>query len=177
MGERRIKEMKGNTRLRDLYFWSALLILLATVYFFLASYYRWLNFRFTIGGEPFHHWLGWIGTLFIAFFTPAYYILKRRNPKRVRMLIGIHVLGNLLAFLSISVHFAHQLGRPPQFFPKLGTGVTLVAAVILLVSTGFFQRFLIGRRLRRYWRFIHVSVTMSFYLIIIVHILHGLGII
>ncbi|MDH5419374.1 MAG: hypothetical protein OEX06_03485, partial [Candidatus Bathyarchaeota archaeon] len=65
----------------------------------------------------------------------------------------------------------------PQFFPKLGTGVTLVAAVILLVSTGFFQRFLIGRRLRRYWRFIHVSVTMSFYLIILVHILHGLGII
>jgi hypothetical protein len=177
MHEKWITEMKANTRLRDVYFWSGLLILLATLYFSLASYHRWLNFRFTIGGEPFHHWLSWTGTLFIAFFTPAYYILKRQTPNRVGTLIGIHVLGNLLAFMFVSVHFAHQLGRPAQFFPKLGTGVALVAAVILLVSTGFFQRFLIGSRLRRYWRFIHVSVTMSFYLIILVHILHGVGII
>jgi hypothetical protein len=45
------------------------------------------------------------------------------------------------------------------------------------VSTGFFQRFGLGRRLGRYWRFVHVSVTMSFYFIILVHVLHGLGII
>ena len=55
--------------------------------------------------------------------------------------------------------------------------MTLYAALILLVSTGFFQRFRLGRRLSRYWRFVHVSVTMSFYIIILVHVLHGLGII
>jgi len=55
--EEGIREMKGNSRLRDLFFWSALLILVVTVYLIPAAYYRWLNFRFVIGPEPFHHWL------------------------------------------------------------------------------------------------------------------------
>ena len=177
MDLRRVEEMKGNARLRDLFFWSALLILAATVYLIPAAYYRWLNFRFVIGPEPFHHWLSWSGTSFIAFFTPAYSFLKRRYPTRLKTLLGIHVLGNLVSFMFVSVHLAHQLGRPRQFYPKLGTGVTLYATLILLVSTGFFQRFGLGKRLGRYWRFVHVSVTMSFYIIILVHVLHGLGII
>lgn len=156
---------------------SSLLILFTTAYLIPAAYYRWINFRFLIGTEPFHHWLSWSGTLFIAFFTPTYSILKRRYPKRIKTLLGIKVLGNLVAFMFISVHIAHQLGRPPQFYPRLGTGVTLYVTLILLVSTGYCQRFHLGRRLLRYWRFIHVSVMMSFYIIILVHILHGLGII
>jgi hypothetical protein len=167
--------MKGGKA--SISFWVALMILLVTIFLFLSSYFRWVNFRFAIGPYAFHHWLGWIGTFYIAFSTPAYHILKRRIPRRMKMLLEIHCFGNLLAFTGISVHFGHQLGRPPQFFPELGTGVVLYAAVIQNVSTGFFQKFRIGKKLGRYWRFIHVSMTMSFYLVILVHILHGLKII
>ena len=124
-----------------------------------------------------HHVLSWSGTLFITFFTPAYYLLKRRYPSKMRSLLGVHVIGNLIAFMFVSVHYAHHLGRPAQFFPKLGTGVTLLAALLLLISTGFLQRFGVMRSRAKHWRFIHVSVTLSFYIIILVHVLHGLGII
>jgi len=114
--------MKGNSRLRDLFFWSALLIFVATVYLIPAAYYRWLNFRFLIGPEPFHHWLSWTGTAFIAFFTPSYAFLKRRYPKRLKTLLGIHVLGNLVSFMFVSVHLAHQLGRPRSSTRSSGRG-------------------------------------------------------
>lgn len=164
------------TRLKDPNFLSASLIIFVTVYLMFAGYFRWLNFRFIIGPFSFHHLLSITGTLFIAIYTPAYYFLKRRSPRRMRRLLGIHCFGNLLAFMFVSVHFSHHLGRPPQFFPDLGTGVTLYAAVILLAATGFLQRFRVIGKLR-YWRFVHISMTMSFYLIILVHVLHGLGVI
>jgi len=165
------------TRLKNLTFFSASLMILATVYLSFSSYFRWLNFRFIIGPFSLHHWLSITGTIFIAVYTPAYYFLKRRSPRRMRTLLGIHCFGNLLAFMFISVHFSHHLGRPPQFYPEPGTGVTLYVAVILLTATGFLQRFQIARKLGRYWRFIHISVTTSFYLIILVHVLHGLGVV
>ena len=117
------------------------------------------------------------GDLLYCFLHAGYSFLKRRYPKRLKTLLGVHILGNLVSFMFVSAHYAHQLGRPRQFYPKLGTGVTLYTTLLLLVSTGFFQRFGLGRRLGRYWRFVHVSVTMSFYIIILVHVLHGLGII
>jgi len=173
-------EVKHMNRLRDIYFWSALLIVLATIYLMVATYLRWFLLHFTldlfIGSFYIHHWFSWIGTLFIAVFTPAYYILKRRYAKRFRTLLKLHVFGNLLAVMLVSIHFTQQISRPPQFYPDLGTGIVLYAAMIILVATGFLQRFQFAKSLGRYWRFIHNSVTVTFYLIIIVHILHGLEI-
>jgi hypothetical protein len=142
-----------------------------------ASYFRWFDFRFNIGPFLFNHWLGIVGTLFIAVYTPVFYVLKRRHPKGARTLLGIHSFGNLLAFMFVSVHFSHQLGRPPTAFPDLATGVPLYAAMILLTVTGLLQRFKVAGKRGRYWRFVHVSMAMSFYLIILVHVLHGFGVI
>jgi hypothetical protein len=49
--------------------------------------------------------------------------------------------------------------------------------MVLLVGTGFLQRFqLIPSIKPQSYRFIHVGSAVAFYLIIIVHILHGLAI-
>ena len=163
------------SRLRNPYFWAAVVILLATVYVSFGTYVGWFQLGFLVGPYRFNHWTSWIGFLFVALYTPVYHILKRRYPKRAKALLGTHVIGNLLSFLLISVHFASQLGRPAQFFPDLGTGIILYAMVAIMVATGILQRFQIASSFLRKWRFLHTSMATSFYLVILVHVLQGLG--
>jgi protein-S-isoprenylcysteine O-methyltransferase Ste14 len=161
------------SRFKNASFGLALLIVIVTVILMVSVYTRFLQLHILIEEFYIHHWLSWTGTLFIAFFTPAYYLAKRRAPSKLRTLLKVHVFGNLIAVMFVSIHFTQQISRPPQAFPQLGTGIVLYAAMILLVLTGFFLRF----RPVRYSRFWHTSVAVSFYLIIVVHVLHGLGII
>jgi len=135
-----------------------------------------VSVRLFVGQYRFNHWLGWIGVLFVVLYTPLYYVLKRRYAKRAKALLGSHVIGNLASFMLISIHFASQMSRPAQFFPDLGTGIVLYPIMIILVVTGIFQRFQIARNLGRKWRFLHTSLATSFYLVIFVHILQGLGV-
>jgi len=172
LGEKRL-----TSRLKDGYFWAAVLIILATIYFSVATYLRWFDLGFMVGQYRFNHWLGWTGTVFVAIFTPLYYVSKRRYPKRGKALLGIHVIGNLIAFLLISVHFAHQVGRSPQYYPDLGTGVVLYLVMLVMAFTGIFQRFQLAQSQGRRWRFLHVSAAISFYLVIFVHVLHGIELI
>jgi len=175
--------MERPTILKDRNFWIAIGIILITTCLSIATFLRWFRLRFQVGPFYFTHWLGWIGSLFIAFYTPTYYILKRRNPRHVKTLIKIHVFGNLLAVMLISIHYAQQMGRPAQFYPELGTGLTLYIVMFLLVATGFLHRFGILDRLRRYRvflphqnRFLHIAITTTFYIVIIVHALRNMGI-
>jgi len=162
---------------RDVEFWLAVVIILVTIPLSVATYFRWFQLNFFVGPFRYTHWLSWIGTLFIAFFTPAYYVLKRRYPKKLKVLLRIHVFGNLISFLLISIHYAQQVGRPPRFFPDLGTGLVLYIVMPLLVATGFLHRFQILKSIKPHLhRFFHVSITLSFYLVIIVHILQGLNV-
>jgi len=166
---------------KDLIFWSALMIILIAVFLLVAVYFKWLSVSFFVGPLRFGHWLGVLGTLFIAFLTPAYYILKRRYPKRLKAMLNVHIFGNLFSFMFISVHFAQQISRPPQFYPDLGTGVILYVTMLLLVSTGFLHRFrlLEGRGIYppHRNRFLHLSITLTFYLVIVFHSLRNLGLI
>jgi uncharacterized membrane protein YidH (DUF202 family) len=165
---------------KDVEFWSASVIVLLTVFLSVATYLRWFRVNFYVGPFFLGHWLGWIGTIFIAFLTPSYYVLKRRYPKRLKSLLRIHMFGNLFSFMLISIHFAQQIGRPSQFYPDLGTGLILYVVVLILVSTGFFHRFRILESRKVYPphrnRFLHISITLSFYLVIIVHVLRNLRI-
>ncbi|MDH5794024.1 MAG: hypothetical protein OEZ18_05645 [Candidatus Bathyarchaeota archaeon] len=166
---------------KDLNFWFALMVILVAIFLLVAVYFDWLGVSFFVGPLRFGHWLGVLGTLFIAFFTPAYYILKRRYPKRLKAMLNVHIFGNLFSFMLISVHFAQQISRPPQFYPDLGTGVILYIAMLILVSTGFLHRFklLEGRRIYppHRNRFLHLSITLTFYLVIVFHALRNLGLI
>ena len=168
--------------LKDLNFLIALTIILVTTILSIATFYRWFQLRFQVGPFSFTHWLGWIGALFIAFYTPIYYVLKRRNPKRIKTLIKIHVFGNLLAVMLISIHYAQQMGRPAQFYPELGTGLTLYIVMFILVATSFLHRFGMLEKLGRYRiilphqnRFLHIAI-LTFYTVIIVHALRNVGI-
>jgi hypothetical protein len=164
---------------KDTNFWSALIIILVTISLSVAVFFDWIGVSFFVGPLRFGHWLGVIGTLFIAFFTPAYYILKRRYSEKIKAMLNVHMFGNLFSFMLISVHFAQQMSRPPQFYPDLGTGGILYVAMILLVSTGFLHRFRLLEGLRVYPphrnRFLHLSITLTFYLVIVFHALRNLG--
>ncbi len=166
--------------LKDAGFWLALITILVTVCLSVGTYLRWLPLSFRIGELFFAHWLGIIGFLFIGIYTPTYYALKRRYSKRIKNLVGIHVFGNLLSFMLISIHTAQQLGRPPQFYPDLGTGLAVYIITLILVATGFVHRYGLLASLGKYQmphrnRFTHVALTLSFYIVVIVHALRNLG--
>lgn len=154
----------------------AVALLIATILLMAATYFRWVNLGFIIGPYRFNHWVGWIGALYIAFAVPVYAVFKRKKPQKFQTLLRIHMYGNLLAFLLISIHFTSQIIRPT--LPDLGTGTALYFAMLLLTATGLLQRFKIipGLKIQSN-RFLHVSLAVSFYLVIGIHILHGIGII
>jgi uncharacterized SAM-binding protein YcdF (DUF218 family) len=111
--------------------------------------------------------MGLIGGFWIAFVTPAYYVLKRRRPKRIKAWVRIHVFGNLVAFMLISVHFTYWIIS----VSFMGTGLALFVAMLTLVVTGLLQRFNMMQSSGRHIRFIHISMTTAIYLILTIHIL------
>ena len=140
----------------------------------MGTYLGWFDFGVIVGQNRLNHWLGWFGFLFILVHIPLFVTLKRKYVNKIRLFLGIHVLGNLLAYMLITIHFASQISRPAQFYPDLGTGLTLYTFMIVLVTTGFLQRFNLLNRFRRNWRFLHTSSVMALLVIILIHILHGI---
>lgn len=153
--------------------WMGLLILAITVVLVVAIQLQWFRLRISIAGELSHHWVGWFGAVFIGTYLPVYLILKRKYPNKKMTLILIHIFGNLLSFTAIAVHFTHQLTRPPEAFPALGTGVALIVALLISVISGFVMRFQLARKNYNSWRWVHTAVMLSFYIIAFIHILHG----
>ena len=156
-------------------FYASLLLILATVLIMFMVYFDWIQLHFLIGPYNFHHWLSWIGTIFVAVYTPIYYWMKRNKPASLKNLLKVHIFGNLFAFMFVSIHFTQQMSRPAQFFPHLGTGIVLYPTLLLLVITGFVNRFLSYKN-KKNLLFLHKGITLTFYLTIIVHILHGIEI-
>ncbi len=158
---------------RDFSFLFGILIIILTIFLSAGIYFHMLQFRFLVGPLYFSHWLSWIGTLFIAFFTPAYYFLKRHYAKNIRRLLRFHCLGYLLAFMFISIHFFSETPR--------GTGEALYITTLILVVSGFIFRFQflrtnIGKyNLNHLMKYIHLSVVMTFYIVIVVHIIQHIG--
>jgi hypothetical protein len=159
--------------LRDPNFLVALAIILVTIILSAGVSFHWFQFSFLVGPLTLSHWLSWIGAMFIAFYTPTYTILKRRRPKRTRDLLQIHTLGNLFAFMLVSIHYF-------QMTPH-GTGLALYITTLILVATGFISRFQLLKNIGGYSlikphinRFIHISVTSTFYIVIVVHIFQHL---
>jgi len=165
-------------RKRNWELWFAALAIVLTVFLMFAYYNRWFSFAARIGPFRIIHYIAFAGTLYIAFGVILFTFLKRRKPKRYKLLLRVHGFGNLIAFILISMHFAGQVGRPANFYPTFGTGLALYIGMVSLVVTGLFLRFSLIRRLSPETnRFVHAGLAFTFYIIIIVHILHGLNII
>lgn len=142
-----------------------------------AYYNRWFSFAARVGPYRIIHYIAFAGTFYIAFGVILFSFFKHRSYSHPRALSGVHTFGNLFSFLLISMHFAGQVGRPADFYPEFGTGLSLYITMVLLVSTGLFLKFGILKVKPKTKRFIHVGLAFAFYIIIFVHILHGIGII
>ncbi len=158
------------TRLRDPDLWGALVIIVFTIFLSVIIYVNKQSFGFFVGPLRFYHWMSLIGSFWIAIVTPAYYVLKHRRPKRIKALLRVHMFGNLLAFMLISIHFTYEIIS----VSFMGTGLALFIAVLALVVTGLLQRFNIMTNLRGHIKFLHISMTTAFYLILIIHVLSRL---
>lgn len=120
------------------------------------------------------HWIGWIGTTIIAFITPIYPIVKRKYSHHLKKIMDVHVTTNLIGVFFVSIHFTHQVTRPPTAYPDLGTGLVLYTAMILLTISGFMMISGIASRFFKQIRFFHPAYAITFYTVIIIHILQDL---
>ncbi len=158
-------------------FASVVALLLVTVLLMVGTYLRWLPLNFAVGPYRFTHWLSWIGTLAIALLTPVFYVLRRRYPRRNPALTRLHIFSNLISFLFIAFHFAQQMSRSTH--PEDRTGLTLFLLVTILVASGVLHKLQILEARGRYPphrnRFLHVSITTAFYIVVSIHVLHNLG--
>ena len=153
-------------------------IILITVILMVAYYNRWFSLAYPVGPFRAIHYLAFAGTLYIAISVPLIAYFKRRYPQKWGALTKTHMFMNLFAFLLISLHFAGQVGRPANFYPEFGTGLALYIAMVLQVATGLAFRFNEKRFLKPMTnRFLHVGLALLFYIVIIIHTLHGLNII
>jgi hypothetical protein len=118
------------------------------------------------------HWIGWTGALYIAFATPLLPIIKRKKMEHLKTGLNVHMIGNLLAVLLVSVHFAHQITRPAAFYPDLGTGTVLYTTMVLLVATGMLLNLGVAKFFKQ-WRFLHPAFALTFYMVIVMHIIQN----
>ena len=162
---------------RSANFWVILSLIILSIIIAWANYAGLLQLHDRVGPFFIHHWFSLTGSFYIALFTPIYYVMKRRNPRKTGTLLKLHTYGNVVSFGLISIHFAQQISRPAQFFPSLQTGLALYPIVTLLVASGFLMRFRVISLPHNSLRFLHVSLTTAFYFTIWVHILHGLDLI
>ena len=152
-------------------FWIALLLFLIIIFIGVGNFLRWWDLRVPAGPISSTHWLGVIGAGYLAIFTPIYSYIKRHTEGFFKKLLAFHVFGNMLAFLLITVHYTQQAGRPAEFEAVHSTGLILFIIVTIMVLTGFLQRFRIIQSLMKSWRFIHVSLSLSFYIVLLIHVL------
>ncbi len=165
-------------RTRNWELWVATVTVFLTALLMFAYYSRWFSFAGRYGPFRYIHYIAFAGTFFIAFGVILFAAFKRRFPNRYKMLLKVHVFGNLLSFLLVSLHFAGQVGRPADTYPEFGTGLAMYVGMVLSVATGLVLRFKVFRSLSPVSsRFIHAGLAFVFYTIIVVHILHGLNII
>jgi hypothetical protein len=150
----------------------AVLLVLAAI-----TYQHVIRFNFFVGNYRFSHWLSIIGSLYIVVATPIFAYFKRQFQTKYLWLIRFHMFGNLAFFTLITIHFAAQISRPASAFPDLGTGLALFIAMSLQVASGFTQRFKSDKIKinSKANRFLHVSLIVVFYFVIVFHVLHGFG--
>ncbi|MCW4035464.1 MAG: hypothetical protein NWF03_08890 [Candidatus Bathyarchaeota archaeon] len=158
-------------------FWVTLILLTLTVAISAVAYNRWYSLSVFVGPYLFIHWIGLIGTVFITVFTPIYYILNRKRPKSRRTLLKLHVYGNLVSYLLVSVHFAQHLGRLSSFVSNLGEGTVLFVVLTTITATGIMERFQIAKSQQKTVKLVHHYAVIVFYAVVLLHTLQGFNII
>jgi len=160
---------------KNLELWFALIILFASTIFSVIAFALWYQLTFFIGPYLFIHWLGIIGSVFIAVFNPLYYILRRRK-RLSKTFMRLHVFGNLFAFLLVSLHFAQNFGRLVEIPQRLSEGLVLYFTVFIVIITGLIERFF-NRKSSRLIKNIHKYIVILLLFILLIHTLEGFNLV
>jgi len=150
-------------------------LLLATIILSIFSFFFWYDLTFFVGYYLFIHWLGLIATLFIVVSIPVHFILKRLQSRNYKQILRFHTLGNLSAFMLISIHFTQNVGRLAGSIQRLGMGFFLYLILILIVATGILNYYQINKYPKSI-RVIHKYTVIVFYLVMTIHLLQGFNI-
>ena len=168
--------MSTRTSFNDSEFWLVTLIFLLTLHIATAESLGRLNFNYNILSTQLTHLLSIIGSSFIALYTPLYYFLKRKHRRLTKNLLKLHVFGNSISCMFVSIHVVARLIRLP-----LGLGVLSYLFLLLLVLSGYIFRYGVLKPLKIFIkdiphnnRYIHVSLTASFYITFLFHLLQVL---
>jgi hypothetical protein len=142
--------------------------------FSVVAFALWYRLTFFAGSYLFIHWLGIIASVFIVVSNPIHYALKSRRT-RFKLILRIHIFGNLLAFLIVSVHFAQNVGRLAGVPQRLGEGLALYLVLFIVVTTGFVERFY-SERFLRFTKTIHKYTVTVLLIVLLIHALDGFNI-
>jgi hypothetical protein len=134
------------------------------------SYSGTIPLKYKLGPYYLNHWIGWLSFGFIIIYVPIFIILKK-NTKIYGKLIRIHEVGFIIAFMLVSLHIGAQIRR--VFPPELGTGIAAYLFLFVLVVTGIMQRHQMFSARSRTLRFVHLSMVIGFFLVIVFHIIRA----
>jgi hypothetical protein len=165
--------MSAKPKFNDAEFWLITIILLLTIHIATAESLGRLNFNISIFSTRITHFLSIIGSAFVVLYTPLYYYLKRRNPHITKTLLKLHIFGNTISCTFVTIHFVARLIRLP-----LGLGVLSYLFMLLLFLSGYTFRYGVLKPLNIFIkniphnnRYLHVSLTASFYIVFLFHLL------
>ena len=136
------------------------------------SYLGLLPLGYKLGPYWLNHWLGWLSMGFITVYVPIFAILKKRKPKIYQKLMKVHEIGFIVAFMLVSPHIGAQIRR--VFPPEIGTGIAAYLSLLALVVTGIMRKNQVLATRVATLRFVHLSMVVSFFLVIVFHIIRAL---
>ena len=135
------------------------------------SYLGLVPLSYKLGPYWLNHWLGWFSLGFIIIYVPVFVILKKRSPRIYGKLMKVHEIGLMIAFVLVSLHIGTQIRR--VFPPEIGTGIAAYVSVLALVVTGIMRRNQILAAQMGTLRLIHLSMAVSFFLVIVLHVIRA----
>ena len=151
--------------------WVAFAAVAVGLFLAVLSYLGLIPLGYKLGPYWLNHWIGWLSFGFIIIYVPIFIILKRRNTKIYGKLIKVHQIGFIVAFMLVSLHIGSQIRR--VFPPEIGTGIAAYVCLFVLVVTGIMQRNQMLATRMSTLRFVHLSMVVSFFLVIVFHIIRA----
>ena len=150
----------------------AIVLLAISIFVAVGTYMKLWDIRFSIGPFYSDHWLSIIGGTYLLIFIVTFAYMKRYTAVNRGTLQKVHVFGNLLAVIFVSEHFAQQMGHAHD----LGTGLATYLLLVVIVTTGFMMQFGLLTQQRESWRLFHVGLSLSLFIVLVIHALVNFGI-
>lgn len=164
-------EPQTRSRRRRLSIWVSFSAVALGLAFAVLSYLDLIPLSYKLGPYWLNHWIGWFSFGLIIIYVPIFVILKRRTPKTYERLMKVHEIGFIVAFVLVSLHIGTQIRR--VFPPEIGTGIAAYVSLLTLVVTGIMRRNQMLATRGTALRSIHLSMVVTFFLVIVLHVIRA----